>query len=213
MRWNMAFAIKLMDQFTNLPVTGRGIWIRDSFGRPLLRKEDGWFVLMDNGEETRIVFIDVPGYEPEELCVNCKTMKKRREASLYQYLIPARGYDWPSSISFREEAGKPGTVHWVCWPETEGVFRLLKAYDPTADFCRLELKLPRGLPVRDRRILVKSGEEAEICTILDQKGPYCIMEYPLKQSYLPKEAGLSLMYRTVFDHTGLSRIPILSEKR
>lgn len=214
MRWSMAFAVKLIDQFTGIPVTDKGIWIRDSIGKPLIRKEDGWFVLLDNGEDKRTVFMDVPGYEPEKVTVDCKTINQRREACFYQYLIPAKGYAWPLRVSFREETGEPKTVHWAFWPETEGLIRLLKAYDPETDPWRLFLKLPKGFPVRNRRILMKSGEkEAEICAILDQEDSFCTMEYPLKQSYLPKETRISLLYRTVFDPAGVSRIPVPLEKR
>lgn len=214
----IAAAVALVDGYTGSRLTGSEARVIVKDGSRPVRKDDGWFVIWDNGLPRRQIIAESPYFETRELDLDVAALWQKKQPSIRVWMIPGICYPYPPGLVWTEEQAKPGETVEGILEGSSGILRLTCDYSPKAENpleiavkCSREVE-PEGIPfvIRD-----KDGAHAEPLSIWEmgeRGGGRCILERPLLNRHEMKNTEICLRWQTTAGPDGICRLPEFSTR-
>lgn len=209
----IAAAVALVDGYTGKRLTGAEARVIVAGGPRPVRKDDGWFVIWDNGLPRRRIVAESPCFETRLLDLDVADIWRKRQPSVRVWMIPGPCYPYPPGIRWRTEQAGPGVLVTGILEGSSGLIKLATDYDPGGETplvvrfkCGSELE-PEGMPlvIRDRES--ENWELFSIWETADRMEGLGILERPLSKTYRMKDAEICLLWQTVAGADGSCRLP------
>lgn len=206
MRTTVSFVIRLMDDFTGMPVTDHFVRVYASGTGAPIRKGDGYYVFT-NCVGRVWVSVRSPYYYEERTQIDTSEEK----ATVHQlWLHPNRQYRLPEGVVCIAGSAAPESSIGVVIEREENCMKLLHDYSKKKDACMLELFYPGGTELSGRQFLIASrdGKCREFFSAVGAAKRGCLLSAPLSQDYKRTETKIYRCYCTRADEKGDYFLPI-----
>ena len=209
----IAAAVALVDGYTGRRLTGSEARVIVTGGPRPVRKDDGWFVIWDNGLPYRHLIVESPYFETRELELDVAALWRKKQPSLRVWMIPGSCYPYPPGLHWTEERAKPGEILEGILDGSVGILKLTEDYSPkTATPLEITVKCssevePEGIPFVIRNRDGTGAEPLSLWEMTDRGRGTGILERPLRETHKVKDTEICLRWQAVTGADGICRLP------
>lgn len=166
-----------------------------------MRKQDGWYVLWDQGESQKHIVIESPYFEPVTARLPVGEIQKKKQPSIRICLIPNRNYPFPGQIGWIKGKAAPGSLVEGILEGSAGLLKLVKDYHPEGgNGKQLSVRYGRELEPEGLTFAIRSLDRGSWEPfVIWEKDPFsgiCSLRTPLEQAYSVNNSEICLRWQT-----------------